>query len=261
MVNISFQPGSNSTMIPAQPLGEKSYYEFIWWNVILIFISTCWWSVSTDSSISTDSGCCCSESSAGCQRKLLSLNHSWNGISYECYACKRELKSIEILTEHFRRFHSGILPFKCEIRGCKKLFQSKGKLYNHMQTHIRPWKCEYCNHGFSYRFKREKHMQSRICIKRSFKNRFQLYAALREINHPRQRNNDFLVKQSKNLFNANFNYLCEKCAEQFEQEEQLTLHLKHEHNIDIVLCNICDLPLANESSRRDHIVTNHMRQK
>lgn len=105
-------------------------------------------------------------------------------------------------------------------------------------------------------------MWNRICLKKSFKNKFQQYADLREINHPKQSNNVSLVKQCKqDSFNPNFNYLCEKCAKQFDREEQLTLHLKHEHNIDIVFCIICDLPLVDENSRREHIITNHMRQE
>lgn len=172
---------------------------------------------------------------------------------------KIELKSKDVLTGHFRRFRSGILPNKYKHPERKNPFQSKRRLHIHNRKHERPHKCAYCNHGLSTQAQRNRHVVNKLCRKKSYKNKFEKYADIRKKNHPKQTNNELLVRQIKNNFiKTNYNYLCEKCVTGFDREDQLILHLKDEHSNDIVYCNICDSPLENEKSRKEHVVKNHM---
>lgn len=143
---------------------------------------------------------------------------------------KIELK--HILTKYFRRIQS-------KHFGCKESFKKKHRSDNHVKKHTR-------SDGCNARAKRDEHVQTEVDREKLFKNKFQQYADLRKKNHP----ND--------VIKTNLNYLCPKCAKGFEREEQLVLHLNDTHNVPIVYCAICDLPLLNENSRRKHVEKYHL---
>lgn len=163
-------------------------------------------------------------------------NHMKPNVSsskFVCVECNKGFHEDTQMIRHLEQVHQ-TGPIK------KRGFKSKET--NHIKMHTRRYKCVCCNMC-------NKHVRAELCKKKLFKNKFQQYAVLREKNRP----NDVIKKKS--------NYLCGKCTEGFEREEQLVLHLKDTHNIDIVFCLICDLPLENENSRSEHVVKYHIQQE
>lgn len=165
--------------------------------------------------------------------------------------CKTQCIIFEIYMRRVGSGHEGFHEDTQMARHLEQVHQTgtiqkrefKSNEANHIKTPTRRYKA--CTSEM-----RNEHERAELCRKKLFKKKTTKTCSLTGKNRP----NDVIKRHS--------NYLYGKCTEGFEQEVQLlVLYLKDSHNIDIVYCLNCDLPLENENSRSQHVVKYHMQQE
>lgn len=201
-----------------------------------------------------------------------------NFFSLKCDACSESFESFKQLSSHAKKVHKKHPELQC----CNKVFSYKHKIIYHINTHLKPCKCEECGKGFPNKHTLKVHqraMHSSVketdfkCDKcmRSFQTEQILRTHLRS--HERVEcpickkslSNEYTLKyHTTKVHNNERNFTCDVCGKGFKSGETLKSHSMVHKGIkreDGARCEICHAWISRKKQLRRHIIEIHQAQK
>ncbi|XP_021696063.1 zinc finger protein 43 isoform X2 [Aedes aegypti] len=133
--------------------------------------------------------------------------------SLNCDSCSKPFDTYKQLSQHTKEAHKRKPTFQC----CTKTFQTKHLMLRHINTHLRPFKCDICGKTFSY--------QQTL------------------VSHRRM-----------HLSSEDKPFKCVKCSRSFTKSNLLRTHMKTHDRVE---CPICQKSLANVQAMRNHTLLVH----
>lgn len=156
------------------------------------------------------------------------LVYHQNQGAYKCPLCEKTFRSRSNIRGHIKSIHTGpdSTTYTCEE--CGKVMYSKGKLTDHMKTHVKPVKCSYCGKGENLFFDSSKF----------------LFLNLRSL-FPGFPNNPHLRRHVERLHEIANRVVCDICGKWFSNHCTLNIHLvRHKSQINKKTCPHCGKQVA-----------------
>lgn len=168
-----------------------------------------------------------------------------------CDKCNYKFTSIKDCLAHYRKDHKIPGYVVC----CKRKFNKKGKLFDHVNHHYYPemFSCDQCKKSFRDRYGLRFHTKTihsdtkewkcKICLK-SFSKQFKLKSHM-----------DSHIPEEEKKFH------CKICDKKFANKNRLDIHcrMNHEGNRPIFVCDICAKKVKSsytlELHRKEHLNT------
>ncbi|XP_062549578.1 zinc finger protein 85-like [Armigeres subalbatus] len=126
-----------------------------------------------------------------------------------CDECSTPFDTYKQFSEHSRLNHNQKPTLHC----CNKTFQIKHKILRHINTHLRPFKCEECAKTFTDAHALQVH------------------------------------KIGQHLSSEDKPFKCDKCPKSFQKQQLLRSHLKLHERVD---CSICKKSFSNVYAMKNH---------
>ncbi|XP_065086585.1 zinc finger protein 681-like isoform X3 [Ochlerotatus camptorhynchus] len=134
--------------------------------------------------------------------------------SLKCDTCSESFETLKHLKSHAKKVHNTQAVLQC----CNKSFSLKHKMIFHINTHLKPFKCDGCDRGFPDKTGLNVH-----------------YSA-------------------KHISSEEKQFKCEKCNRSFQTEQKLRTHLRLHDQVE---CPICMKSISNMYLLKSHIARMH----